>query len=177
MSKSAREIQEHLFDLGYIDRGNSPTLPFRIYEWCREHRVSAMALDAALGWKQGTTTQWVISKGLPHLTGEAPDAAPPAAPDGTQYGSGIAGTQADPAPRIDVYGPDDPLDPTPPEDPRASFLDWVERARFELPGDEISFFWEAKRRGLTHAQVEEYLGVSADDRGGIDRVARERGLM
>ena len=65
MSKSAREIQEHLFDLGYIDRGNSPTLPFCIYEWCREHRVSAMALDAALGWKQGTTTQWVISQGLP----------------------------------------------------------------------------------------------------------------
>lgn len=173
MTLSAREIQEHLLDLGYIDRGNSPTLPFRIYEWCREHRVSAMQLDSALGWKQGTTTLWVIAKGLPHLTGEDPGAAPPPAIDGVQYGSGIKGTQAAPIGDPGLHAPGEP-DANPPPDPRADFLDWIGRTRFGLPGDEPVMFYEARRRGITHAQIEEWLDAVP---GSIDAECRARGMM
>lgn len=174
MSYSAREIQERLFDLGYIDRGNSPTLPFRIYEWCRESRVTAPELDSALGWQQGTMTRWAIAHGLPALTGEDPGETPEPPPVGWHPGSGIVGTAAKPAPAADPYGPNDPLDPTPPPDWRADLRDWVDRTKFRLPGDEIAFFWEAKRRGLTHAQVEECLGAVP---GSIDAECRTRGLM
>lgn len=173
---SAREIQEHLLDLGYIDRGNSPTLPFRIYEWCREHRVSAMQLDAALGWKQGTTTLWVIAKGLPHLTGEDPNAGPPPASAGTQYGSGHEGTQATPAPAADPYSPEDLIpDFSVPADPQGDFLDWVQRTQFKLPGDEIPMWYEAGRRRVPPEQLERWLGIVTP--GGIREVARERGLV
>lgn len=176
MSMSERQIQEHLFDLGYIDRGNSPTLPFRIYEWCRENRVSAPVLDSALGWRQGTTAQWVIAKGLPHLTGEDPNAGPPPATVGTQYGSGYEGTQAPAAPAADPYSPEDLVpEYVQPEDPQADFLGWVQRTQFRLPGDEVAYWYEASRRRVPPEQLERWMGIVTP--GGIRAVARERGLL
>lgn len=176
MSKSAREIQEDLLALGLIDRQNRPINPPGMYVYAYAHGVSAAQLDAALGYRMGTTLEWVLANRLAHLTGDTGMDAPPALPAGNVYGSGIQGTQAAPAGAADPYSPDDPLVPTPTEEERRAAFD-AAAAGLTLPGDEVRLFFALQAAGMGSdwwADAERWMGAEA---GSIERAARAAGKI
>lgn len=177
--KSAREIQEDLLALGHIDRFNRPLNPPGMYVYFYANGVSAAQADGALGYRMGTTLEYVLANRLAHLTGDTGMDAPPALPAGNVYGSGVQGAQAPPAGPADPYSPDDPLGApeVPDEERKAAFLARVASEGLALPGDEVKLFFALQRWGMgsdSWADVERWMGAEP---GSIERAARAAGAI
>lgn len=183
--KSAREIQEDLLALGHIDRQNRPINPPGMYVYAYANGVADVEMDAALGYRMGTTLEYTISQRLARLTGDTGvDAPAPALPPGNVYGSGIVGTQGPAAgdPGLHVPGEDEARAPTD-EERKAAWLAHWEPMGFQYPlvlGDvvalrtEIGNVTHAKGifPGLDEATVERWMGFEPGQIGRDYKAAR-----